>query len=991
MASGRMNTVVRRLRQTALFDAGLDDGDLLERYLSCRDETAFAALVRRHGPMVLGVCRRILGNIHDADDAFQATFLILVRKAPSIFPRGQVGPWLYGVAYRTSLKAKAMSSRRRSKQQVLQDVPGPQPPAHDEWLELLDREVNRLPDKYRLPIVLCDLEGKTRKQAARQLGWPEGTVATRLQHGRALVQKRLARHGLPLSAGAITLVWVEAISAASVPARLLASTVQTASVFSAGTVAGSIPLKVTALAQGVLHAMVLSKVKNVSAILMMLGVLGLGLGGLNSVSRTAAAAQPPTDETQPTRSTSPPETKNAVDQTSAVTFLDSGTVEHGGGRLPTGPAPVQALVSFDKGKVVVRTNQFYYEPRTVHTGNQAVTRYELRHLLRSDRYERDQVEVYDTRSRKLDNKDMPKWLKVEIPALVLVGSRELDPLHLRLIKDGTLVFVLPTSVAAPATVVGTPPPASPVGVPTVVPPGNVFGPTPLAVPQYSAPNDQAPPQAPRTQPVPVERPAALSGDRPIFYAGRNVQIPVNVNDARLKELRELMLYVSSDLGKTWQHDCTIAPTQSAFTFTATADGAYWFRVVAVHRSGKREPDSISSGPPDMKIVIDTKNPPPAYPPLAVPQTPPITESRNEAAEREMAIAEFYLKAGHRMSAAFYYELVQKHHPDTSHAKKAMQFLQELRAGQLPPPHSPKTAARVGQIHIVGNKRVPDVVIREALELYPGQFLDYKQVIAAEERLRGLKDLVYVSPIVNIRPVVSVIESAGDSQYKDILVTVNESLRLDVLAEFEKLNGAWTVIKAASDGKAIPNMVELELTFQGDRVTSKNGKNSTGGRSSITLDLTTKPKGFRLTPIDGPAGADSWSGTYEIAGDTLKLSMRTMTASPGAGTMSGLIVLTLKRKVGEPIADTTDRHRMILDSVSKGMKIAAEAFEIQTDGRVRLTDAEITYRPSGQPAHIVRGKRVVLTLDGPVRDFSDLNLRQILTIDADGASLTVSPK
>src|SRR5262245_19632708 len=157
MAGGRMHTVVRRLRQSAMLDAGMSDGALLERYLAQRDDAAFTALVRRPGPMVLGVCRRVLRDAHDADDAFQATFLVLIRKAQTVFPPERVGPWLYGVAYRTSLKAKAMSLRRRAKQKVLQDLPSPPSPDTD-WLAVLDREIQRLPDKYRLPVLLFYLD-----------------------------------------------------------------------------------------------------------------------------------------------------------------------------------------------------------------------------------------------------------------------------------------------------------------------------------------------------------------------------------------------------------------------------------------------------------------------------------------------------------------------------------------------------------------------------------------------------------------------------------------------------------------------------------------------------------------------------------------------------------------------------------------------------------------------------------------------------------------
>src|SRR5581483_10812755 len=137
-----------------------------------------AALVRRHAPMVWGVCRRILGNPHDAEDAFQATFLVLVRRASAIVPRDMVGNWLYGVAHQTALKAKATLAKRRTREKQVSALPEIEvEPQHfqQELRAVLDQELSRLPDKYRVAIVLCDLEGKTRTEAARQLAVPPGT------------------------------------------------------------------------------------------------------------------------------------------------------------------------------------------------------------------------------------------------------------------------------------------------------------------------------------------------------------------------------------------------------------------------------------------------------------------------------------------------------------------------------------------------------------------------------------------------------------------------------------------------------------------------------------------------------------------------------------------------------------------------------------------------------------------------------------------------
>ncbi len=172
-------------------DAGPTDGLLLGRYLSERDECAFEMLLRRHGPMVLGVCRRILGNRHDAEDAFQATFLVLIRRAGSIWPRDGVGGWLHGVAYRTALEARRSRARRQRKEAQVVPRMSPSEDAAAEWLPLLDGELNRLPINYRLPLLLCDLEGLTRKEAAHKLGWAGGTLSSRLSRGRELLARRL--------------------------------------------------------------------------------------------------------------------------------------------------------------------------------------------------------------------------------------------------------------------------------------------------------------------------------------------------------------------------------------------------------------------------------------------------------------------------------------------------------------------------------------------------------------------------------------------------------------------------------------------------------------------------------------------------------------------------------------------------------------------------------------------------------------------------------
>jgi RNA polymerase sigma factor (sigma-70 family) len=287
-----MNSVLQHVRSAALRldGGGMTDGQLLERFLACREEAAFEALVRRHGPMVLGVCRRVLNNLHDAEDAFQATFLVLVRKAASLLPRRAVGNWLYGVAYHTALKARAAIVKRRTREAQVRDMPRREVLTDDaglDWQPLLDQELSRLPDKFREPVVLCDLEGKTRKEAAGQLGIPEGTLSGRLTTARRRLAKRLARQGVTLSAGSLAAVLLPNTASAGVPAPLVVSTVKAAALLVAGEpAAGVISAQVAVLTEGVLKAMLMTKLKMTAAVLLMVG--GVVMGGGALVERSLA-------------------------------------------------------------------------------------------------------------------------------------------------------------------------------------------------------------------------------------------------------------------------------------------------------------------------------------------------------------------------------------------------------------------------------------------------------------------------------------------------------------------------------------------------------------------------------------------------------------------------------------------------------------------------------------------------------------------------------
>src|SRR5260370_19741966 len=267
MAVHRLTKVIQNLRRTTLADeARVGDGQLLDQFIEHQDEYAFAAIVQRHSPMVWVVCRRFVAPHQDAEDAFQATCLVLARKAMSIRAREMVANWLFGVAHRTALKAKTMAAKRYRREKQVTTMPEPEAAGQGSWenLEsLIDQELASLPDKYRIVIVLCDLEGKKGKDVARRLKIPEGTVASRLQTGRVMLAKRLARQGASLSAGALAMVLAQNGASACAPTELVSSTIKAATLTAAGKTAAAtlISANAAALMEGVIHAMLLTKLK----------------------------------------------------------------------------------------------------------------------------------------------------------------------------------------------------------------------------------------------------------------------------------------------------------------------------------------------------------------------------------------------------------------------------------------------------------------------------------------------------------------------------------------------------------------------------------------------------------------------------------------------------------------------------------------------------------------------------------------------------------
>ena len=282
MPGESLQSVVQYLHRLINVGPGTgSDAELLERFVRGRDESAFALLVWRHGPMILGVCRRVLHHEQDSEDVFQATFLTLARKAGAISKNDALASWLYKVAFRIAWGMRGKSTPLTNQGAALDTKPAGDGDAEVIWRDLrgvLDQEVARLPESYSRPIILCYLEGKTHEEAAELLGWPIGTVASRLARGRERLRQRLTRRGWTLSAGVFATVLAEVAVAAAVPGELVRSTVQAALAYVVGASASVLSAKAVALAEGVLQMMWYSKVKIAFVVLLAVIVTSSGVG-----------------------------------------------------------------------------------------------------------------------------------------------------------------------------------------------------------------------------------------------------------------------------------------------------------------------------------------------------------------------------------------------------------------------------------------------------------------------------------------------------------------------------------------------------------------------------------------------------------------------------------------------------------------------------------------------------------------------------------------
>jgi RNA polymerase sigma factor (sigma-70 family) len=449
-------------------------------------EDAFAELVRRHGRMVLAVARRVTGHPQDAEDAFQAAFLVLARRAAQVNRPEQLANWLYGVAYRTALEARA--ARRRVLEHSVTTAPEPAaPPPPDDAADLrrvIDEELAKLPDKYRAAVVLCDLEGLPRADAAARLKIPEGTLSSRLAYARKVLAGRLTRRGITSSAGAIAVVLSREAIGSTVPRELVLLTARAAAKVASGGVVPPdlVSPSVSSLTDGVMKTMLAYRLRLMLGLVLVSGLVGLGAYGLaqTTPAQTQPLPQPEVIRVNPGQ--------NAFDPYIAGTLVQQPKPEKVAPKgiedddVPYPSTPAQAVVRVEDGRVIVRQRSSrVVSVAAQNVPGQAVVAWQRKSDVLATSHDPADVSVFDMKGNRLQPKVWKEKLKNDVHALVSFDGRLPNPRELTLFKEDTLIVVLPTGTTAVwgVTDVVHPPvtvPATPFRPGSVAPPAGIPGP-----------------------------------------------------------------------------------------------------------------------------------------------------------------------------------------------------------------------------------------------------------------------------------------------------------------------------------------------------------------------------------------------------------------------------------------------------------------------------------------------------------------------------------
>jgi RNA polymerase sigma factor (sigma-70 family) len=591
MNEKQLRTVVGNLRRVISPNPAsrIADAQLLERFLQCRDELAFEMLVWRHGSMVLNVCRRVLRDSHEAQDAFQATFLIFVRKLRSIGKREAVGSWLYKVAYRVALRAKERTAARRLEPHAdLDQLPGmsaDDPAQTAAWRDLrpvLDEEVNRLPEKYRTPFVLYYLEGMAYPEVAEELGCPKGTVSSRLTTAKGLLRKRLLRRGVALSAALFAGTLTKASSAAMTIA-LTTKMTKTIHFMASGKTAGAdvVSAQALTLAEGVMKAMLMSKMKLAAVLVLAVGLLGFG--ATVAIQQGVQGAPPAAGTTPKPPATTDDKRSETTDGTPGISLGAPVPVNPGqASQNQTAPQQPQRFIDWpiiDPNQVSPFATPTYSVPAAQGYTNSGTQAYPPGKDPLADR-----LTKIEERLTHLEEQMAKLQAKPAAPKLGNTSGSSTSSGGLGSSSSSTN-FTNPFGISSTGAT-GSSTSSSITGSP--------FGAS-----------------------------TTKGGDKPIPINARRFTLPVAMDEKEAYRIAKVELYVSDDQGKKWALAAAFTSTKQGvgdvYTFSGAtgslrefpiqvpSDGEYWFKLHVIYKFGPTpEADFGAKTTPELKVLVNSK-------------------------------------------------------------------------------------------------------------------------------------------------------------------------------------------------------------------------------------------------------------------------------------------------------------------------------------------------------------------------------------------------